>query len=264
MTRPAACESGLDAPPGNVEARYLVLLIFAASCWACAVFIVDALPQYAVHTTWAMPPLLAALALLAARLAGKGSARTPILPGVLGVVFVSGGPVFDMIATVVHTPSLEREANVFARALLDSGWPAAWVYAYAILAKGLLMTLKALLWLGLLRHRTALAACLGRPRSTLQFLKAVAGGARLSWRQFLMPLRPSELPRAYPLLWLLAVVLVGEELESWYLGLAWCGQVPGPSWPAGLAGIAIALAAYVLWLWRASRAGPPPAAAPSP
>ncbi len=239
-----------------------MLLIFAGSCWTCAVFGVDALRRYALHTTWAMPPLLAVLALLAARLAGKGGAKTPMLPGVLGVVFVSGGAVFDMIATVVHTPSLEQESNVFARALLDSGWPVAWVYAYAILAKGLLMTLKALLWVGLLRHRTALTACLGRQRSVLRFLKAVAGGARLSWREFLMPLRPSELPRAYPVLWLLAVLLAGDELHSWYLGLAWCGVVPGPTWPAGLAGIFIALAAYVVWLWRASR--PVPIAAPSP
>jgi hypothetical protein len=90
----------------------------------------------------------------------------------------------------------------------------------------------------------------------LPTLKAATGGAKLTWRQWLLPLTYDELHDAYHLFWAMVAVAVAASAYRWYIGLAWFGLVPPArvfvpvvACIACLAG----LATYVLWLWSAAR-----------
>ena len=89
--------------------------------------------------------------------------------------------------------------------------------------------------------------------SFLRFLKAATGGAHLSWRQWIIPLKMSELPRAYPLLWALVVVLVAGMTDRWFLGLKWFDLVSSGRWLCFCAAEVIGLGTYFSWLWVTSR-----------
>ena len=241
--------------PGEKTAWWLFGLILAAQAWALGVFVHGGLARFAVPTAYAAPLVLAALLALAVSLARKGPARAPLWAVLAVVVLNFGGTSFDMIATVVHTPDLAREGNVFARAMLDSGAPVAFVYAYSILAKGLLATLECTLWVGLLKHRALILESLRRPMGPLQFLKAVVGAAHMRWYTllFFVPLRRSTLPSIHMLIWLIAVLSLGSGVQGFCLGLQWCELTPRIHIPVTLAAMGVFVVIYLVWLWRASR-----------
>lgn len=162
-----------------------------------------------------------------------------------------------MAATVHHSPDLGQESNPIARALLDAGHPLSLVYGFAIVCQGLYVALACALWWALLKHRTILLTSLRELRSPWAFLKAATGGGDLTWRQWLLPMRLSELPDSRSAVWVVAVMLLGSGAERWYLGLEWYGFFPG--WRVSVAGgsIVLALGLYLAWLWRASRAPHP-------
>jgi hypothetical protein len=68
-----------------------------------------------------------------------------------------------------------------------------------------------------------------------------------------MPLRRNELPRAYHLLWLMAVILIAASVYRWYLGMEWYGILPGIGIWVGSIAVILGLAVYFGWLWRAAR-----------
>ena len=173
----------------------------------------------------------------------------PIMPLFGGLIFSIGGVVLDAGATIINTPTLARESNVIARALLDSGHPIGFVYAYGIASQTLYLILVCVLWITFLRHRLTLLASAKRahPKSRLDFIKAVTGGAHLSWRQYLLPLKLSELPKSYHLVMLVAVTLTGSMLFNWYLGLSWMGVLPVSHTLALIICILLSVLCYAGW-----------------
>ena len=101
--------------------------------------------------------------------------------------------------------------------------------------------------------RTSYAAA---PGSFPRFFKAVTGGADLTWRQYLLPLRKAELPQAYPCAMALAVLgpLLGSGGHI-LAGLGWLGLIPRVHFSVILAADAVlCIVLVVAWLARKYRA----------
>ena len=180
----------------------------------------------------------------------QGRSDLPRVPLFSGFIFSIGGVALDAGATILNTPTLTQEANVIARALLDSGHSIGFVYAYGIVSQILYLILVCGLWATFLRHRMTLLGSVidALPKSGLEFLKAAVGGAHLSWRQYFFPLKFSELPKSYHLVMLVAVTLTGCMLFSWYLGLTWMGVLRASHIAALIVCILLSLICYIGWL----------------
>jgi hypothetical protein len=240
--------------PGAREARYLILLGVCSASFIIAIYVLHLFPGIAAPSAFALPPVLAIGLYLAIRLARSGTTAAPARWLIPGFIFIVGGAAFDMTATVRHSPDLGQETNPIARALLDSGYPLAVVYGLAIVCQGLWISLICTLWTALLKHRSTLVMSLREARSLLVFLKAATGGAALTWRQWLLPMRLSDLPDWSYAMWLVAVVLIAGGVDRWYLGLEWYGLVAGSRLLVVLSSIVGGLCIYLAWLWWASRA----------
>jgi hypothetical protein len=242
-----------NRPPGSLLARYLLITLCGGMSIALAIFLLGLFPGFLLPFTYMLPAILAVCVILAIKLAQAGPADVPPLAAGLGMAFLVGGAVFDMAATVIHSPDLSREMNPVARSLLDSDHGLPFVFTYAVIAQGLYALLLCTLWVALLKHRLAIAGLLRGVRPPLLFFKAVTGGAALSWRQWIFPLRISELPDAYHVMWVSAAVMLAAVVDRWYLGLEWFGLVSGLRLPVVVVGTSVGLAIYVSWLWFASR-----------
>jgi hypothetical protein len=158
-----------------------------------------------------------------------------------------------MIATVLHSPSLDSEGNPVARVFLDSGHHLWFVYLYALIAQGLFHAFLSLAWLAFLKHRYQLVASIGQPESMREFLCAAFGRTyRWERRWWSLSIRWSDLPHAYHVFWFLVILFVAASLESWYLGLEWFNVVHSIRWPVVAASIVFALLSYFTWLRKAS------------
>jgi hypothetical protein len=246
-----------QTPPGNREAKALLILSLPAALAGLVVFYSRPDPQRQVLLAYAMPAVLVAALALAAALARLGTAPVPWALFLLGLAFIVGGAALDITATVIHTPDLGQEQNPIARALLDSGHGVDLVYAYAAVCQSLYMAFLGCSWLGLLRHRRAILDSVRGSRTFLELVKAATGGSGLTWRQWCLPLRLSELPQAYHLFWLVAVLAIASSLDRWYLGMEWYGLLSGGRWAAFAAALTAGPALYFLWLWLAARRSPP-------
>lgn len=205
-----------------------------------------------VWLAYLIPAFLLYCLHLSAKLLALGTDMIPRGPFLAGVAFVVGGAGLDMIATVINTPSLDKEGNPVARALLDSGHPLWFVYSFALIAQILYALFTCLLWAVFLRHRrTVLSLARKSARgSRLAFIKAAMGGAELSWRQWVIPLKWSELPNSYHVSLLIAAVFAGSFLMRWYWGLTWLDVLPHAREVAMAISIMVPLLVYVAWLWR--------------
>ena len=127
----------------------------------------------------------------------------------------------------------------------------AFVYVYGSVSQLLYLILVCVLWATFLRHRRTLiaSAMSAKPKSGLDFIKAATGGAHLSWRQYFLPLKLSELPKSYHLVLLIAVTLTGSMTFNWYLGLSWIGVIPASHTVAVIVCITLSVTVYVIWLW---------------
>jgi len=72
------------------------------------------------------------------------------------------------------------------------------------------------------------------------------------------PLKMSELPTAYHLLWLGSVILMSGTLYRWYLGLEWFELVPRMRVVVVGIALTMGLLAYFVWLRYASSRLPNP------
>lgn len=89
------------------------------------------------------------------------------------------------------------------------------------------------------------------PAALARFVKAATGGGSLSWRQWIVPLRFSELPSWSHVVWVLVPVVLGGAAYRWYLALQWYGLVPAsPDDVVGLLLILLACVGYPVWLYR--------------
>lgn len=238
---------------GAREAGYLFALAIVVGAVMIGLYLFELLPRASAPFAFVLPIVLAISVYLALQIARTGETpadRRLLLPG---FGFLIGGAAFDIAATLYHTPDLATEANPIARALLDGGHSVALVYVFAGVCQTLYVVLLCLLWVGLVKHRGFLISSLRSERSPLTFLKAATGGRELTWRQWVFPLRLSEMPDARYAVWVLAVVLLAGSVTRWYLGFEWFGFVRGWHIYVGVGAIAGGVCAYLVWLWRASR-----------
>lgn len=240
------------------EAHYLFLLSLGSASFIIAIYLLRVFPAVSAPSAFALPPLLIVCLDLAIRLARAGTTAAPAGVLIPGVAFVVGGGVFDIAATLYHSPDLAHETNPIARSLLDSSYPLGLVYGLSAVCQVLYVSLLCVLWAALLRHRSFLLTSLRETRSPMTFLKAATGGRDLTWRQWVLPVRLSELPDADYAVWVVAVILFAGGVDRWYLGFEWFGLVSGSRFVVLGAGVLAGLCVYLAWLWSASRA---PAAA---
>ena len=212
--------------------------------------------QLHVYTAYSLPAFgLIALVLLD-RLVNQGKTRLPSGITICGGMFIVGGAVLDMAVTVANSPDLEMEGNPYVRILLDSQHSLPFVYVHALLTQSLYITLFCGIWIGFLRHRQIIVDTInsGSPKSMLDFLKAATGGSHLSLRQWLFPIRLSEVPLLYHYVWLVAIPIVfGISLFRWYAAMEWVGLVePTISTRVCvvLHGVFSTLVLYLMVLWR--------------
>lgn len=235
----------------NPHAKLFMVGAMATALLTLAIYLTPWLLSARVPFAYLIPVLLICNLIPMISLYRLGTGNMPSLPLITGIFLLVGGTAFDMIVTVVYSPTLNMEANPVARSLLDSGHSVLFVYVYAVMAQVLLTLLGCVMWVAFLRHRATLVASArnSRPKSYFEFVKSMLGGEKLSWRQYLLPIRLSELPKAYHLTWIFAVIWMGSSLYRWYFGMEWLGWFPGLRIQALIAWVIICSLGYALWLW---------------
>jgi hypothetical protein len=235
----------------NDDARRLLLTAPTLVVIMLVVYGTDRAVWMRVPVAYLLPMLLVYPVLLSALLSLRGRAILPKRVFALGAGLTAGGVVVEMLATALRAPAVGRGANPIARALLDSGQSPTFVAWHAIIAQALFAAFVCLLWAAFLKHRLTVLLSARRDGSSgrLAFVKAALGGGKLSWRQFLLPLKSSELPSSFHLAWLLMAALMGTGPAFAYLGLCWL-------WRGGFAHASVAvllaltsgIASYLAWL----------------
>jgi hypothetical protein len=220
----------------------LVLLIF----WPIQ-------PAWSLPLAYFLPVPAVGVVVCLLRVLRHGPGKLPRLPFLIGSAYMVGGAAFDILATIVHTPDLSDEGNPIVRALLDAGQELWVVYVYGASLQTLDAVGACVLWAAFLRHRHTWLRTTwdAGPQSLPQFLKAATGGARLSWRQYCLPLTVSDLKRisVYHPFWVLPPVLLGSYVARWYLGFAWFGILPaGNHYAVLVGGGLLGLVAVLVWL----------------
>ena len=219
---------------------------------------IDALRLH-LYTAYSLPAFGFLALVLLDRLVSQGETGLPRLVTWCGFAFIVGGAMLDISVTVGNSPDLALEGNPYVRILLDSEHSLMFVYAHALVTQSLYITLFCGVWLGFLKHRQTIAMTIaaGGPTTVLQFFKAATGGAHLTVRQWLLPIRRSEVALMYHYIWLIAVpVVFGISLFRWYAALEWMGFVePDARTRIGIVlhGVCSTLALYFVVMWRMSR-----------
>ena len=191
------------------------------------------------------------------------------LGAVDGVVFalMVGGPAWDIFATLTHSPDLAQEANPVARMLLDSGSSVMEIYVYAGVLQSMIVFNMCAVWLAFRRHRRRFLESCGElgGASFARFLKAAFGGGRQTWRQWLLPLKYSDLRLFswYHVVWILTPFVLVSAVGRWYLGFEWFGWVPNLDRETmGAIEMIVPLVGWGIWLYvqfvslRTCRVGP--------
>lgn len=199
-----------------------------------------------------MPVLLLVALVFSVKLCKQAPASTSRFLLVIGLFSILGGAAFDMIATVLHSPTLASEGNVVAVGLFKTGHSIQFVYVYGLICQAQIAATGGFLWVAFVKHRPILLTLMfsSQPESFWEFIKSCSGGQYLTWRQFLLPVSLKELfsYKPYPLFWFGVVLLACGSLHRWYLGLEWFELVP---WMGGKSVIPVMLLAvviYVIWL----------------
>lgn len=212
-----------------------------------------------LYTAYSLPAIGLLVLVLLDRLVSQGETGLPRAVSITGAVFIVGGAILDIAVTVAHSPDLSLEGNPYVRVLLDSEHSLPFVYVHALVTQSLYITLFCGLWLGFLKHRQMIAQTIaaGSPRTMIDFVKAATGGAHLTVRQWLLPIRFSEAPLLYHYIWLVAIpVVFGISLFRWYAALEWLGVVePDMVTRVGIVlhGVFSTLIIYFVVMWRLTR-----------
>lgn len=173
-----------------------------------------------------IPFSVAVVGIEVGRLGGITASKLRLVSGFAVIV---GGACFDLFSTLWHSPDLTEEANLPLRILLDSQHSLPFVYGYGLLVNVLFTGLFCILWWTLLRHRSLIVEAVQRqnPRTLQDFLKAATGAGHLTLRQWLWPLKPSELPLLYFWIWpTVMTVIWSATILRWYAGLEWFDVIP--------------------------------------
>lgn len=221
----------------------------------------EAVPGVFRILTTHLLPVFAAITIIFVMRLGKQGCRFRLTTAALaGLIFIVGGAALDLTVTLLKSPDLSMEGNPYVRALLDSHYPLWFVYAHLAMTQAAFVFLFCQFWIAFLRHQPILLGGIraARPRTPLEFLKAATGGAHLSLRQWLMPLRASEMPLLYHSLWAMVLAIVfGITLFRIYAALEWLDFVT-PAFASRavvlFSGLLGSLCAYFLVLERQYRA----------
>jgi hypothetical protein len=241
----------------NSYAKQLLVGTLVVSVVILLAFYVRYLRVLQLPLAYLLPVLLAYGLVVSVKLCRLGNGPAPVGLVIAGAVLLFGGAAFDVIATITVSPRLDEETNVIARALLDSGHSVSFVYAYGLVAQVLIQLLALILWVGFLRHQEALVTLArgANPQSIIDFTKALLGGAHLTRRQFFFPLRLSELPKSYNLVWILPVMWVTISPYRWHLGLEWLGMAPISRTRAAVFWFMVSQLICSAWIWAKHKEG---------
>jgi hypothetical protein len=241
----------------NSYAKQLLLGTLMVSGVFFLVFYLRYLRVLRLPLAYLLPVLLVYGISVSIKLCRLGTGSAPVSLVVVGAVLLFGGAAFDVIATITVSPRLDQEANVVARALLDSGHAVSFVYVYGLVAQVLIQLLALILWVGFLRHQETLVTLARETKSesTIDFTKALLGGAHLTRRQFFFPLRLSELPKSYNLVWILPVMWVTISPYRWHLGLEWLGMAPISRTSAAVLWFMVSQLICSAWIWVKHKEG---------
>lgn len=237
-------------------ANQLLALVLVSFSVLLTVFFLPSLQVLRIPVTYLLLTAEVYALYIAVRLYQAGTGPLPAAPFAAGCLFIVGGAALDIFATIARTPTLTQEANYVARALLDTGHSLTSVYILAFLGQILFLLFACVLWAAFLRHSKTVVALAfqARPRTYWEFMKAAAGGAQLTWRQFLFPWKLSELPRAYFMVWMIPLLLLVTALDRWYWGLNWFGILPYFSDTVRILTLCLLWAVvYLGWLWYCYR-----------
>ena len=208
-------------------------------------------------TTYLLPFFAGAVLLAVIRFAKLGQGRVSPRAFVTGGLFLAVAAVADLAVTAFTDPELTLEANPYIRVLLDeTEHPLGFIYGLVILTQTLFIGAFVASWWAFLRHRSAIVGrvCNAGPKTWPEFVKAATGGGRLTYRQWLLPIRPHEIPDPYFGVWPAALaVSFGTSLFRYWAAAEWLEIVPvtAPLRVGVLVvGIGGTLAAYYGWLAR--------------
>ncbi len=250
-------ETGLDVVRQTSWVALAILFCVLGTGCVAASFVVDIPVTWHVWAAYLLVVPAVGMLLLSMLFVAKGKGRVTRLPFWLGFGFIVGGISFDVWATLLQSPDLALEGNKVITTLLYTDHDPDFIYVYGLGLQSILCCIMILLWAGFLRHRhTWFDDVMNHaPVTYAEFLKATTGGGRLSWRQYLIPWRTSELLCVYHvLLWTLPPMLLYAAAFRWYAGLDWFEIVPGPyslfgvRLTVGMA--ALIFTAFFAWLYR--------------
>lgn len=189
-----------------LDAIYDSVWIFLAICSA---------PAFACLTT-----------LQLVRVARMSTASVHFRAAFFGLFFILGAGAVDILCTLIVSPNLDMEGNLYVRKLLDSGVSLFAVGVFFAVFQFSFLLLFSVVWIAFLKHLPLLLDSIrdSQPKSKWEFLKSATGGAHLTWRQWLLPFKPSEVPLMYHSFWIAAISLVfGLSLFRWYAAGEWLG-----------------------------------------
>lgn len=222
-------------------------------------FLVD--PHRLRLLTTYLLPVFAVLVLVSVWRLGRSAAGTVrAFEFLAGGVFLVGAASFDLIVTVRSDPFLALEGNPYIRVLLDvTDHSYGFVYALVALTQALFVTTFVVAWWAFLRHRRTIIATVNEAEAEnwLEFVKAATGGGRLSYRQWLFPLKPDEIPNPYMSVWPAALAACfGTSLFRYWAAAEWMRFVPAEPWlryavlACSVGGALVAYYGWLAWKWR--------------
>lgn len=160
---------------------------------------------------------------------------------VSGLMFIVGGAVFDIYATLRHSPDLLHEANPFARALLDDGVNLKAVMIWAFLAQMGVVFASSMVWMNFVVrlhwYRTMIRSAHGIP-----LLGKVLGATDNRWSSLL-----GARVRYDVFVSALGVIILAIFAYRWYLGMEWFGWVPVSRFAAPISLLVSALVFLLAW-----------------
>jgi hypothetical protein len=248
---------GSMSDPETVEAqarpyaRQILLLALVLSLAILLVYFTDLLVPLRLPLAFLLPVYLAYTIYLAYAIYRLGTGRVPVLPFLAGVAVIVGGVGLDVGATLLKTPTLSREGNLFARLFLDSGFPVSFVYVFGFVAQSLLVLLSCLMWAAFLRHHRTLIELAWKlgPKSFQQFTVAAMRGKEITQRWWGYRLSHYRDVKWYRSSLFVFAGLMALPISRFYLGLEWLGVRWFSRQTLLLLTVLIAILPYYLWLW---------------
>jgi len=231
-------------------------LIFSIACIATLaaslVYYAQFLKPLRLPFAYFLLVVLAYIVVLGIALYRQGTSNLPVLPFMVGTIWIVGGIAFDVIVTIIKTPTLSLEYNPVARQFFESGLSIEFVYLYGITAQAMFALLICVGWAAFLRHRKTLIelAWQPEPKTFTQFINAALTG-----RITVKPRNERTLSdylnfKWYRFTFLLIVSFLAVPFIRLYFGLEWLGIAPFPRSIVVSVSATVAVLAYFIWLWR--------------